>query len=160
MRAAGGPAGRGDAAGRHGAGGPSPWTHLGRAPGPGGTPRARRAEATATRRVGELVGALGFVPAAGKSPAGPVAGIHPERVAPGPRPGDGLVMTGTVEAIRPAGAGWEAELRVADAAVTCHLPDRPAAAGSELVVTALDPPWFGPDGAAVIRPPRGEQVGA
>jgi molybdate transport system ATP-binding protein len=113
----------------------------------------------ATRRVAELVGYLGFVPVGG-SDAAPLAGIHPERIAPGAEPGRGLVMTGTVEAARPAGAGWEAELRVADAVVTCHLPDRPAAAGSELVVTALDPPWFGPDGAAVVRPPRGEQVGA
>ena len=113
----------------------------------------------ATRRVAELVGYLGFVPAAGKSPAGPVAGIHPERVAPGSRPGDGLVMTGTVEAIRPARAGWEAELRVADAAVTCRLADRPAPAGTELTVTALDPPWFGPDGTAVASPRNGEQVG-
>jgi len=113
----------------------------------------------ATRRVAELVGYLGFVPA-GSSDTAPLAGIHPERIAPGAEPGRGLVMAGTVEAARPAGAGWEAELRVADAVVTCHLPDRPAAAGSELVVTALDPPWFGPDGTAVIRPPRGEQVGA
>jgi hypothetical protein len=29
-----------------------------------------------------------------------------------------------------------------------------------MVVTALDPPWFGPDGVALVRPPRGEQVGA
>jgi hypothetical protein len=69
-------------------------------------------------------------------------------------------MTGIIEAARPAGAGWEAELRVADAVVTCRLPDRPAEAGSQLVVTALDPPWFGPDGVALARPPRGEQAGA
>ena len=30
--------------------------------------------------------------------------------------------------------------------ITCRLPDRPAADGSELVVTAIDPPRFGPDG--------------
>jgi ABC-type sulfate/molybdate transport systems ATPase subunit len=113
----------------------------------------------ATRRVAELVGYLGFVPAGGSDTA-PLAGIHPERIAPGAEPRRGLVMAGTVEAVRPAGAGWDAELRVADAVVTCHLPDQPAPAGSELVVTALDPPWFGPDGAAVVRPPRGEQVGA
>jgi ABC-type sulfate/molybdate transport systems ATPase subunit len=114
----------------------------------------------ATRRVAELVGYLGFVPAGAGQEAAPVAGIHPERIQPGAHPDRGLVMTGTVEAIRPAGAGWEAELRVAAAVVTCRLPDRPAPAGSEMVVTALDPPWFGPDGVALVRPPRGEQVSA
>jgi molybdate transport system ATP-binding protein len=114
----------------------------------------------ATRRVAELVGYLGFVPAGAGPEGAPVAGIHPERIEPGARPDRGLVLTGTVEAIRPAGAGWEAELRVAAAAVTCRLADRPAPAGSEMVVTALDPPWFGPDGMALVRPPRGEQVGA
>jgi ABC-type sulfate/molybdate transport systems ATPase subunit len=113
----------------------------------------------ATRRVAELVGYLGFVPA-GEGPEPALAGIHPERIAVGAQPGRGLVMTGIIEAARPAGAGWEAELRVADAVVTCRLPDRPAEAGSQLVVTALDPPWFGPDGVALARPPRGEQAGA
>jgi ABC-type sulfate/molybdate transport systems ATPase subunit len=114
----------------------------------------------ASRRVAELVGYLAFVPAAGGSESGPVAGIHPERIAPGAQPGRGLVMTGTIEAARPAGAGWEAELRVADALVTCRLADRPAQAGSQLVVTALDPPWFGPDGVALARRPLGKQAGA
>jgi ABC-type sulfate/molybdate transport systems ATPase subunit len=113
----------------------------------------------ASRRVAELVGYLGFVPIGG-SDAAPLAGIHPERIAPGAEPRRGLVLTGTVEAARPAGAGWEAELRVADTVVTCHLPERPAPEGSELVVTALDPPWFGPDGMALAQPPRGEQAGA
>jgi ABC-type sulfate/molybdate transport systems ATPase subunit len=126
----------------------------------------------ATRRVAELVGYLGFVPAAGGSRggsaggtgggavAGLVAGIHPERIAPGAQPQRGLVLTGTVLAVRPAGAGWAAELQVAGEAVTCRLAERPAPAGRELVVTALDPPWFGPDGTAAVRPPQGEQVGA
>ena len=113
----------------------------------------------ASRRVAELVGYLGFVPAGG-GPEPALAGVHPERIAPGAQPGRGLVMTGTIEAVRPAGASWEAELRVADAVVTCRLADRPAEAGSQLVVTALDPPWFGPDGVALVQPPRGEQVGA
>ena len=113
----------------------------------------------ASRRVAELVGYLGFVPA-GSGPEPALAGIHPERIAPGAQPGRGLVLTGTIEAARPAGAGWEAELRVADAVVTCRLADRPAQAGSQLVVTALDPPWFGPDGVALARPPRSEQAGA
>ena len=96
----------------------------------------------ASRRVAELVGYLGFVPA---GPAA-VAGVHPERVLAGAHPGRGLVLTGTVAARRPAGAGWEADLRVDGTVITCRLPDRPAADGSELVVTAIDPPRFGPDG--------------
>jgi ABC-type sulfate/molybdate transport systems ATPase subunit len=96
----------------------------------------------ASRRVAGLVGYLGFVP------AGPdaVAGVHPERVLAGAHPGRGLVLTGTVAAHRPAGAGWEADLRVDGTMITCRLPDRPAANGGELVVTAIDPPRFGPDG--------------
>ena len=94
----------------------------------------------ATRRVAELVGYLGFVPAAedggghgsAGSPAGSgaagsagtwpgmVAGVHPDRVMPGADPSRGLVVTGTVEAARPSGAGWETDLRAGDAAV--HLP--------------------------------------
>jgi molybdate transport system ATP-binding protein len=112
----------------------------------------------ATRRVAELVGYLGFVPAAG--PAGTTAGIHPERIVLAAQPRRGLVLTGTVLAVRPAGPGWVAELGVAGTVVACRLPDRPAPAGAGLVVTALDPPWFGPDGDAVARPVRGEQVGA
>ena len=87
-----------------------------------------------------------------------VAGIHPERVIPGRQPGRGVVLAGTVAAIRPAGAAWEADLHVAGAALTCRLPDRPAAADSQLVVTALWPPCFGPDGTAV--PGQAGSVGA
>jgi iron(III) transport system ATP-binding protein len=99
----------------------------------------------ASRRVAELVGYLGFVPA-GSGTA--VAGIHPERVVPGAHPGQGVVLTGAVLAARPAGAGWEADLRVRDATITARLPGRPAPGQAELVVTVLDPPWFGPDGQA------------
>src|SRR5580698_7222328 len=74
----------------------------------------------ASRRVAELVGYLGFVPS-GRT----VAGVHPERVIPGAFGDRGLVLTGTVAASRPAGAGWEADLSVGDAAVTCRLPDKP-----------------------------------
>jgi ABC-type sulfate/molybdate transport systems ATPase subunit len=96
----------------------------------------------ASRRVAELVGYLGFVPAGPEA----VAGVHPERVLAGAHPGRGLVLTGTIAARRPAGAGWEADLRVDGTVITCRLPDRPAADGGELVVTAIDPPRFGPDG--------------
>jgi ABC-type sulfate/molybdate transport systems ATPase subunit len=112
----------------------------------------------ASRRVAELVGYLGFVPAPGRAPA--TVGVHPERVVSGAHPDRGIVIAGTVAACRPAGAGWEADLVVAGTRITCRLPERLAAAGGELTVTAVDPPWFGPDGAAVSPPapapvPRG-----
>jgi ABC-type sugar transport system ATPase subunit len=119
----------------------------------------------ASKRLATLVGYLGFVPvqpapggglavpgSGGDGASGMVAGIHPERVLPGTHPGRGLVMTGIVAAARPAGAGWEADLQAGGAAVTCRLPERPGAIGSQLVVTALRPPLFGPDGAAAVWP--------
>ena len=99
----------------------------------------------ASRRVAELVGYLGFVP---DGTGAAVAGIHPERTVTGAQPERGLVLTGPVVAARPAGAGWEADLRVRDSVVTCRLPTRPQPDQGELVVTVLDPPWFGPDGQA------------
>lgn len=60
----------------------------------------------ASRRVAELIGYLGFVPS-GEA----VAGVHPERVIAGAFGDRGLVLTGTITATRPAGAGWEADLR-------------------------------------------------
>ncbi|HEX5293659.1 MAG TPA: ABC transporter ATP-binding protein [Streptosporangiaceae bacterium] len=110
----------------------------------------------ASRRVAELVGYLGFVPVRppGAAPDGGdlVAGIHPERVAAGAHPERGVVLTGLVTGGRPSGAVWEADLRIGTAAVTCRLPDRPDGADGALVVTALDPPCFGADGAAVPGP--------
>jgi molybdate transport system ATP-binding protein len=97
----------------------------------------------ASRRVAELVGYLGFVPGAGAP--GVVAGVHPDRVLAGAEPERGLVVTGTVIAARPSGAGWEADLLVGDAPFTCRLPSRLDAA--QVSVTLLDPPCFGPDGA-------------
>jgi molybdate transport system ATP-binding protein len=121
----------------------------------------------ASRRVAELVGYLGFVPVdgaargpganadvsvpglqggAGQSgAAGVVAGVHPDRVLPGAEPERGLVVTGTVLAARPSGAGWEADLLVGDATFTGRLPSR--LDGSQATVTLVDPPYFGPDGA-------------
>jgi len=98
----------------------------------------------ASRRVAELVGYLGFVP--GPSAPGVVAGVHPDRVLPGAEPERGLVVTGTVTAARPSGAGWEADLLVGEAPFTCRLPSR--LDGAQVSVTLLDPPYFGPDGAA------------
>ena len=112
----------------------------------------------ASRRVAELVGYLGFVravppgcddggsgTAAGTATA---AGVHPDRVVAGAHPDRGLVVTGTVTAARPSGAGWEADLLAGDSAFTCRLPDRPA--GVEVAVTVLDPPYFGPDGTLLV----------
>jgi hypothetical protein len=70
-------------------------------------------------------------------------------VTAGAQPDRGVVLTGATAASRPAGASWEADLRVGDVMITCRLPDKPPAAGSELVVTALDPPCFRPDGSAL-----------
>jgi ABC-type sulfate/molybdate transport systems ATPase subunit len=100
----------------------------------------------ASRRVASLVGYLGFVPA----DDGIVAGVHPDRVIPGADPSRGLVVSGTVTAARPSGASWEADLRAGDAAFTCRLPSRPDSA--DVSVTVLNPPYFGPDGAAIPAP--------
>jgi molybdate transport system ATP-binding protein len=97
----------------------------------------------ASRRVAELVGYLGFVPAGD----GVVAGVHPDRVLPGAEPERGLVVTGAVTAARPSGAGWEADLLIGDAPFTCRLPSR--LDGAKVSVTLLDPPYFGLDGASV-----------
>ena len=102
-----------------------------------------------SRRVAELIGYLGFVPS-GEA----VAGVHPERVIAGAFGDQGLVLTGVVTACRPAGAGWEADLRVGEMTmVTCRLADRPPPAGGEFVVTAVDPPYFGPDGSELPAAP-------
>ncbi|HEY2575906.1 MAG TPA: ATP-binding cassette domain-containing protein [Streptosporangiaceae bacterium] len=108
-----------------------------------------------SRRVAELVGYLGFVPVPGgdavgrnSGQEGTVAGIHPDRVVAGAHPGRGMVLATTLAAHRPSGAGWAADLKIGETAVTCHLPDNPAQHDGELLVTALDPPRFGPDGTA------------
>jgi ABC-type thiamine transport system ATPase subunit len=108
----------------------------------------------ASRRVASLVGYLGFVPVdpipGAPLPDGIVAGVHPDRVIPGADPSRGLVVSGTVTAARPSGASWEADLRAGDAAFTCRLPSRPDSA--DVSVTVLNPPYFGPDGAAIPAP--------
>ncbi|HEX4063914.1 MAG TPA: ATP-binding cassette domain-containing protein [Streptosporangiaceae bacterium] len=118
----------------------------------------------ASRRVAELVGYLGFVPVrasaaavgaevgAGEAVAGEaVAGVHPDRVVAGAHPGRGVVVTGTLTRCVPAGAGWEVGLGLGEATVVCRLADRPQVRDGRLVVTALDPPCFGPDGVAVPK---------
>jgi len=113
----------------------------------------------ASRRVAELVGYTAFVPlpaltgagSAGADAVGMVAGIHPDRVVAWRHDDKGLVLSGLVTACRPAGALWEISVRIADVAVAVRLPD-PAPVGAELVITATDPPCFGPDGAAISDP--------
>jgi len=124
----------------------------------------------ASRRVAELVGYRSFVPV--PSGAGPVvantvvadtvvadtvAGVHPDRVIAGAQPDRGLVLTGQVVACRPAGAGWEATIDVAGGVLAVRLPDKPPdgagygdgpdSRAERIVLTVLDPPYFGPDGA-------------
>jgi ABC-type sulfate/molybdate transport systems ATPase subunit len=113
----------------------------------------------ASRRVAELVGYLGFVPAGGRL-AGCVAAIHPDRVLAGAVPGRGLVLSGQVITSRPSGVGWEVDLQLPDTAVTCRLDERPVTDGGELAVTALDPPLFGPDGAAIPAEAGPQAAGA
>ncbi len=110
----------------------------------------------AARRVAELVGYTGFVPA----PAGTVAGIHPDRMIGGRHPDRGLVLAGVVATCRPAGALWELTVRAAGATLVARLPEA-APAGHELVLTAVDPPCFGPDGAAVAagQPAAAQEAG-
>jgi len=55
---------------------------------------------------------------------------------------------------RAAGAGWEADILLpgaepAGSAVTVRLPARPGSDASEVTVTAIDAPMFGPDGLAL-----------
>ena len=102
----------------------------------------------ASRRVAELIGYLGFV-RCGQA----VIGVHPERVIAGAFGDRGLVVTGTVITTRPAGAGWEADLRVGEEMITCRLGERPSPGRSDLTVTVLDPPYFGADGVAVRDSP-------
>ena len=111
----------------------------------------------ASRRVAELVGYRCFLPLHGSAtpdrtpdgtPDGTVAGVHPERVTPGAQPDRGLVLTGQVTSCRPAGASWEAVIDVAGEALTVRLPDKPDT--GEIVLTLLDPPYFGPDGARLL----------
>ncbi len=112
----------------------------------------------ASARVAELVGYLGFAEVPGRP--GVVAGIHPDRVIAAVAPERGLVLTGSVAASRPAGAGWEADLQLPSSVVTCRLPERPGPVGSELAVTAVDPPLFYPGGAAVDQLAAGVRLEA
>jgi ABC-type sulfate/molybdate transport systems ATPase subunit len=109
--------------------------------------------APASRRIAELVGYLGFLPvrpAAGGTGSLPLtAGIHPDRVVRAAFPDRGLVVAGTVVGARPAGAAWEVDLQADGSQITFRLTELPPALGTNLAVTAIEPPCFGPDGLAV-----------
>lgn len=104
----------------------------------------------ASRRVAELVGYAAYVPVpgSGSGQGDSLAAVHPDRVVGGAHPDLGLVLSGVVSRCRPAGALWEITLRAGGISVTSRLPE-PAAVGQEVSVTAVSPPCFAPDGAAV-----------
>jgi molybdate transport system ATP-binding protein len=90
----------------------------------------------AHRRVAELVGYGGFVPAA----HGQLYAIHPDRALPGPMPDRGLVLTGTVRSVVPYGPRYECSLALGTSELlTVHL-DEPPAVGAPCTITALGPP--------------------
>jgi ABC-type sulfate/molybdate transport systems ATPase subunit len=91
-----------------------------------------------SRRVAELVGYGGFVPA-------PLAAdgwfaIHPDRVLLGAAPERGVVLSGIVLSTRPFGPRYECTVTESSGArFTIHV-DEPLPAGVECTITALDPP--------------------
>lgn len=115
----------------------------------------------ATRRVAELVGYLGFVPASvlpqetvelRAVPAGAVMGVHHQRTQPGAWPDLGITLRGPVTGIRPAGTGWEVDLSLGPEPaipLTCWVADDPPPVGAPFVITVLEPPWFDSDGLLV-----------
>ena len=107
-----------------------------------------------SRRVAELIGYLGFVPAAAPGSAEQaVAGVHPERVIPGAsaeqgprayRRGHGQPSGRRRLGSRPtSGRGC----------VVCRLRDKPPPSGGRLAATVLDPPYFASDGSALAAAP-------
>lgn len=97
-----------------------------------------------SRRVAELVGYQGFVPVNAV-----IVGVHPERVRTGADPPVGPVLTGQLLRRRPAGAGFESDLRVNDTEVTVRLQNDVAQPGSTLQITVIDPPIFDSDGKLI-----------
>jgi len=90
-----------------------------------------------SRRVAELVGYLGFVRTGGR-----VAAVHPDRVRPGSWPDLGVVLTGRVAGLRPAGVGFRVTLDVDGSCVVYRVDEAPPPIGARTAVTALDPPRF------------------
>ena len=95
----------------------------------------------ASRRVAELVGYLGFVPAAGPDRL-PWPGSIPERVTGGRSPRPRARPDRDGRRLPPAGAGLGSRPGGRGAVGDCHLTGLRPRAG----VTAVDPPLVGPDG--------------
>jgi len=95
-----------------------------------------------SRRVAELVGYGGFVPA--PSAVDTWFAIHPDRIVPGVAPERGVVLTGTILSTRPYGPRYECTVAERSGEqFTIHL-DQPLGAGTECTLTALDPPVVAP----------------
>ncbi len=95
-----------------------------------------------SRRVAELVGYGGFVPA--PSAVETWFAIHPDRIVPGVAPERGVVLTGTILSTRPYGPRYECTVAERSGEqFTIHL-DEPPGDGTECTLTALDPPVVAP----------------
>ncbi len=103
----------------------------------------------ASRRVAEVVGYQGFV-----TLNGVIIGVHPERVRLGAHPRLGPVLNGRLVRARPAGSGFEADLSVGDAELTCRLQAGIGSPGATVEITVIDPPLFRPDGSVVSQHPK------
>jgi ABC-type Fe3+/spermidine/putrescine transport system ATPase subunit len=95
-----------------------------------------------TRRVAELVGYGGFIPAA--SATNMSFAIHPDRVVFGALPERGVVLNGTVLATRPFGPRYECTVREQSGEQFAVHVDQPPATGAVCALTALDPPVVAP----------------
>lgn len=116
-------------------------------------PPAEVVRKPASRRVAELVGYRGFVSvecgAVGQAGRPLVAAVHPERVGLGANASLGPVLRGVLTASRPAGGGWELDVRVAGSIFSFRAGDEPGVVGAELELTLLAPPLFDSQGRAI-----------
>lgn len=92
----------------------------------------------ATRRVAELVGYGGFVPAPNR--AGFLYAVHPDRVLIGDLADRGVVLRVTVRSTRPFGPRYECSVSREDGADFTIHTDEPPQVGATCSVTVLAPP--------------------
>ena len=95
-----------------------------------------------SRRVAELVGYGGFVPA----PSAPNRwfAIHPDRIVLDAVPERGIVLIGTMLSTRPFGPRYECTVAERSGGRFTIRVDQPPGAGTECTLTALDPPLVAP----------------